>query len=316
MKEKKFKRCLSCGEQIYGDTAMHSPCITKVFDTQYIPGVTFSMTDPGDHPDVEKPGPPGETFSISHLQSSLPLTLNKAQKELEAGGRKPGYTLKFPVESIDGLPRNQNLCMTIASRMRVMVPPHSLLKLQDDTMALLVKRYGRWEDGKKAGIKTFAQILDNGDIHSTSLDEMGDKLRRVSEIPGLDTQLFLEMILFSFLIGHSDLHLKKFAVRHDERKRNVRLAPMDDLAATKLFRPDEDDFAIPMMGKTTGITGSDFREFAEFLKIHPKAYERMFLRFFRGKRLIGKRINQSVLETDEKIKFSDIVNERFTRLLQ
>jgi hypothetical protein len=73
---------------------------------------------------------------------------------------------------------------------------------------------------------------------------------------------------------------------------------------------------MPMLGKTNDISGKDFQEFARFLKIYPKSYDKMFMRFFKGKRLIGRRIKNSNLDIDKKLALSDIVNERFKRLLQ
>jgi serine/threonine-protein kinase HipA len=192
--------------------------------------------------------------------------------------------------------------------------PHTLITLSDNTTAYLIRRCGREKD-QKLLCKTFSQILGKEDKHDGTLEEIGEKIKRISEIPGLDVQLFFEMVLLSFILGHGDLHLDKFSVFYDEKK-IVRLAPLEDMASTKLFRPDEPDFAMPMMGKTNDITGSDFQEFARHLKIYPKSYDKMFLRFFKGKRLIGRRIKHSALEMDEKLTLSDIVNERFKRLLQ
>lgn len=302
-------RCLSCGEKLYGDAVMHLPCNKRVYDTEYVPDLDVSLDGIPMEPDRSM-----EKFSVSNVQTSVPLIFQRRQKKLELGtAGKYDFMLKLPVFTIPTLTQNQNLCMTIAGRLGVPVPAHSLIPLGPKDHAFIVKRYDTIE-GQIKRVKTFDRILEKEDIHSGSLEEIGEKILRTSEIPGLDVQFFFEMVLLSFLIGHSDLHFKKFAVLYDDT-REVRLAPLEDLVSTKMFHPDEEDFAIPMMGKTDNITGSDFKAFSGHLRIPAKSYERIFLRYFKGKRLIGNRLKHSVLETDDRIKFSDITNDRFKRLL-
>lgn len=310
-----MKRCLACGEQIYGDIPMHPPCMKKVFDADYLPAADFSVNDL--HAPLFPPGPPDlqlEKFSISEIQAAAPVSFLRREKRLEPGGKNPAYFLKLPVDSLKDLPQNQNFCMSIASRLDVPSSPNTLITLRDNTPVYLVRRCGNEKD-RKLRCKSFTQILGKENKHDGTLEEIGEKIKRISEIPGLDVQLFFEMVMLSFILGHGDLHLDKFSVLYDEKK-IVRLAPLEDMASTKLFRPDEPDFALPMMGKTTNITGGDFQEFARFLKIYPKSYDKMFMRFFKGKRLIGRRIKHSALDIDMKLTLSDIVNERFKRLLQ
>lgn len=304
-----MKRCLSCGEKLYGDAVMHLPCNKRVYDSEYVPELDISLDDIPMEPDRS-----AEKFSVSNVQTTVPLVFRRRAKKLELGNAKEyDYLLKLPVFTIPTLTQNQNLCMTIASRLGVPVPVHSLIPLGTGAHACIVKRYDMVY-GEKKRVKTFDRILEKENIHAGSLEEIGEKIRRTSEIPGLDVQLFFEMVLLSFLIGHSDLHFKKFAVLYDDT-REVRLAPMEDLVSTKMFRPDEEDFNIPMMGKTAGITGSDLKAFSAHLKIPAKSYDRIFIRFFKGKRVIGNRLKHSVLETDDRIAFSDITNDRFKRLL-
>lgn len=304
------KRCLSCGERIYGQTLMHPPCMKKVFDTTYMPEV---IPDPEQIPEPI-PLPDKRPFAIADVQRSLPFTFQRKQKILAAHGRKPDYNLKLPAPGIKGLTENQNICLGIATRLQVPVPEHTLVNLGDMGTALLLKRFDR-VDGEKLRHKTFTQILEVEDKYNATLEAIGEKIKRISEIPGLDVQLFFEMVMLSFLLGHADLHLDTFSVLYDDR-RLVRLAPLETLASTQLLGAHDGDFTLPMLGKTENITGRDFLAFSRHLGIYPKSYNKIFLRFFRGKRLIGRKINHSTLSNDDKIAFSDIVNERFRRLVQ
>ena len=315
MKEKKsehaskMKQCLRCGEKIYGTTLLHPPCAKMVFGVNYLPVVDL---EPDEIP-VPQPLENGRQ-SISFVQPEIHLTFNRYFKEMEKKGRKPGYIFKPAVEGIPRVPELQNLALGIAARLGIAVPRHSLIRLKDgSTTGLILKRFDRIK-GEKIRTKTFTRLLNKEHIHDGSLEDIGAKIWKISQIPGLDVQLFFEMILLSFLIGHSDLHFDKFSILYDE-KRNVRLAPMKDLVSTKLLFPNEDDFALPMLGKTDNITGDDLAAFARHLDIPQKAYDKMVLRFFDGKRSIGRLIKHSILDMNDKIKFEDIVNDRFKRLL-
>ncbi|MCP4219037.1 MAG: type II toxin-antitoxin system HipA family toxin [bacterium] len=303
-----MKQCLACGENVYGNTQLHPPCAKKIFGVEYLPGLRL---DPEDMPPIP-PFPTGR-FSLAKVQATLSLTFNRKERVLEKKGRKPGFLLKFPVNLVKDITRNQVLSVQIAHRLGVAIPRHTLMPMADGSTACLARTFDR-VDGHKIRNKDFARILDKIDPYDGSLEEVGEKIKRVSEIPGLDVQHFFEVLLLSFIIGNSDVSFSKFYVFYDER-RHVRFGPLQDIVSTKLFQPDEEDFLLPMNGKTSGITGEDFLQFSRSLKIPPKAYDKMFLRFFSGKRFVGRLINYSHLEMPDRIEFQDIVNDRFTRLM-
>ncbi len=317
-----MKQCFACGEKIYSDVPIHPPCGKKVFGVSYLPLVDITDADVSATASekTETPENPGESkqgpgpFSISDVQKELPLWFNRRFKELEKGGHRSPYTLKLPVEEIEGLPENQNLSLNIASVVGISVPYHALVKRKDNENTCLVVRRFDLRKHWKIRWKNFTRVLEKTNKHDATLEEIGEKILRISEVPGLDVQLFFEMVMLSYIIGCSDLHLDKFAITYNE-KRRVRMAPLLDVVSTKLFRENEEELSLPMLGKTNDLSGEDFAAFARHLKIPPKAYDKMFLRFYGGKRKIGRLIKLSQLGMDEKIRYSDIVNERFRRLM-
>ena len=72
------------------------------------------------------------------------------------------------------------------------------------------------------------------------------------------------------------------------------------MVSSGLVLPESEDFATPMLGKTRGINGQDFLNFSRHLKIPEKAYVNIFLRYFKGKRTIGKLINDTDIYRDTK----------------
>ncbi len=305
-----MRQCLRCGEKIYGKTQHHPPCAKKVFGVKYSPTIDIDFDAI-----PEYPAPDDAPFSVSDVQKEIPLTFNKHFRDMEQGGRIPQFFLKPPVNQINQLPEIQNLCMLIARRIGVAVPLHSLIKFKEtDINALIIKPFVRTKEGKLV-YKTFGTLLEKENKYDGTVEEIGEKIRRISDIPGLDVQLFFEMVMLSFILGNYDIHLDTFGILYGKSRR-ARMAPLRDVAAVQLRKTDDRDFYLPMLGKTEGITGSDFQELAHHLKIPQKAYDKMFLRFFDGKRSIGRLIKHSVLEMDDKIKLDDIVTERFRRLMR
>ena len=243
------------------------------------------------------------------------MQLNRKKKYLEPGNPGDPFMLKPEITTFPGLPQIEKICMTAASVMGIDTPPHSLMTAGGTTTAFVSRHPQAPQKPKDPPMtyKSIREILGREHKYTGDMSDIGLKIRALSEFPGLDVQLFFETVLFSFIIGHNDLHLESFAIQIDEQGVR-RLAPVWDIVSARFYMPEIDDFAMPMIGKTIGIKGKDFMNFSQYLKIHEKAYARLFLRFYKGKRVIGRLIKESALSTEEKIKFSDIVNERYKRL--
>jgi serine/threonine-protein kinase HipA len=302
-------RCQICGHPVKRGklTGYHQVCIKRLYGCGYIPKVAISSDEiPNTFKKVE------EKLSIAYIQPQVRLTLKSKKKQIEKSDHDGEFILKSQTKSFPNLPKVEHICMTAAHLLGIAVPVHSLVQLQDGAVAFLERRHP-YSQPIPVKTESFCEVLGRSSKYSGDLFDIGRKIWQFSEFPGLDVQLFFEMVLFYFIIGHSDFHLKGFfLVTHEEG--SIRLAEATGMLSDKLYLPDCDDFAMPMNNKTNDIRGKDFLQFALQLKIHEKAYSKLFLRFFKGKRLIGRLIKESTLSTEEKIKFSDIVNERFKRL--
>ncbi len=295
-------RCLSCGKEIEKKEMLHKICIRNLFKADYFPEIELSLKEVS----IKAQQTAGK-LSISGVQPKLSIRLNRKNKKLETASMGGEYILKPQVITYPNLPQNENLCMTIASNLGINVPPHSLLKLKDNSWAYIVKRFDR-EKGEKIHQEDFFQILGKKDKYQGSLEEIGKKITNISEVPGLDVQLFFERILFFFIIGNGDAHLKNFSVIYDSHG-HIRLSPAYDIVSSKLVIPGEKDSALPMQGKKNNIKGKDFIEFSNYLKIPEKAGMNIFLKFLNQKQFISGFIKDSILRDSEKQKLLKIINE-------
>ena len=283
---------------------MDKKLIKKLFGTDYLPKINLRLKEVS----IAAQKMAGK-LSISGVQPKLSLKLNKKKKELEATDMEGEYILKPQTETFPNLPQNEYLCMSIASRLGIDVPPNTLIPLKDKTLAYVVKRVDRIR-GEKLHQEDFCQILGEKNKYDGSFERIGKKIKEISDIPGFDAQLFFERVLFFFVIGNGDAHLKNFSITYDKKARK-RLSPAYDIVSSKLVIPDEEDLALTLNGKKNNINKNDFKNFAETLKIETKVSYRNILEKIG---LINNLIKNSTITLDEKKKLLNIVKERASRL--
>jgi len=248
-------------------------------------------------------------MSISGVQPKLSLKLNKLKGELTPVAEGGDYILKPQTSQFPHTPENENCCMDIAMELAIDVPPHCLLPLTDQTLAYVVKRFDRLGGGK-IHQENFYQVLQKRDKYAGSVEEIGKKLREISDVPGLDVQLFFERIVLNFLIGNGDGHFQNYSISYPQDG-NIRLSPAYDIVCTKLVIPNEADSALTLNGKKNQLTRNDFDAFAENLKIPEKVrYEK----FNRKRSLIKQLIKDSSLPANFQQRFAEIIEERYRRL--
>lgn len=282
---------------------MDSKFLKEMFGINQLPKISLSLQDiPLKAQDM------AGKMSISGVQPKLSLKMDKNLGELVVAPTGGEYIFKPQIPAFPNIPENENCCMDIAGAFNIEVPPHCLLTLNDGTLAYIVKRFDR-HGGEKIHQEDFYQILEKTDKYLGSLEQIGEKLKEVSAVPGLDVQLFFERVVLSFLLGNGDAHFKNFSISyHDD---GVRLSPAYDIVSSKLVIPREEDSALTLNGKKNNLTHNDFGALADYLKIPKKVrYEK-----FMGKAaLIKQFIQESQLPQDFKAKFIEIVLSRYERL--
>lgn len=300
-----MNRCFSCGKKIDIGTNMHQNCMKILFGVTYIPQIDIALDEI-----TIKAQEMADKLSISGVQAKLSMKLDKKSKKLIAVATGGEYILKPQITTYKEIPENENLCMTIADQIGIDIPPHTLMKLKDNTTAYIIKRFDR-RNGDKINQEDFCQVLEKSkkDKYKGSIEQIANKLKEISEIPELDIQYLYERILFSFLIGNGDAHLKNYSINYTKMS-NIRLSPAYDIVSSKLVIPKEDDFALALNGKKNNLKKSDFKAFSDKFNIPQKITDNILAK----KQLFFDLINDSQLSPDYKKKISEIVLERFSRL--
>jgi serine/threonine-protein kinase HipA len=98
-----------------------------------------------------------------------------------------------------------------------------------------------------------------------SYEQIGKAIDKYSNSPGLDAMSFYRTVLFCYLIGNADMHLKNFSLL--TKKGLVGLSPAYDLVSTDLVLDDPEETALTINGKKNKLRSSDWQSLGRYLDI-------------------------------------------------
>lgn len=252
-------------------------------------------------------------MSISGAQIKLSAKLNTQTWSLEVVSAGGTHILKPEPERFPELPQNEELCMNIAEEMGLPVPPHGLFEMSDGKVCYIIKRFDRLDDGTKLQKETMYQLLQSRDKYKGTMESIGKMIRTYNQNVGLDSQDFFERTLLCFLTGNGDMHLKNWAVLIKENK-EVSLAPCYDFVCSKIYIPNETDFALSIRGRSNKLNRADFEYLAQSLQIELKASKSIFDKYHAAEKKILGMAADSKLNPGLKKKIFDVFSSRYKRL--
>ncbi|MCX5667851.1 MAG: HipA domain-containing protein [Candidatus Omnitrophica bacterium] len=248
-------------------------------------------------------------LSISGVQPKLSVKLDRKNNSLISAAEGGEYILKPQNQAFPNIPENEQCCMDMAAEFGIDVPPHCLLPLKDGSLAYIVKRFDR-KSGIKIHQEDFFQILAPGDKYKGSVEQIGRKLKEISTAPGYDAQLFFERVVFNFIIGNGDAHLKNYSIAYLDNE-TIRLTPAYDIVCSKLAIPGEEDSALAVNGKKDHLKKEDFDKLADYLNIPIKI---RYDKFKKCLNLMKTIIKNSEIKEEAREQFIDIIKERLSRM--
>jgi len=283
---------------------MDKKFIKKIFNSSKLPVIDFSLQDV-----ALKAQKLAGKLSISGVQPKLSMKIDKKNNALISVAEGGEYILKPQTLIFLNVPENEQCCMDIAAEFKINVPPHCLLPLKDGGWAYIVKRFDR-ESGVKIHQEDFLQILGAADKYKGSVEQIGCKLKEISTAPRYDTQLFFERVVFNFIIGNGDAHLKNYSIAYKDQE-IIRLTPAYDIVCSKLLIPDEENSALSINGRKNKLERKDFDKLADYLNIPLKIrYEK----FAKSLNLMKVVIKNSEIKSETQERFIKIIRTRLACL--
>lgn len=309
--------CLYCYQPLSeNDVDFHASCSKKIFGTVIPPELPYDESQMNELAlrVVQS------QMTITGVQPKLSLNLASGEhksdpKRFSIVGLWGNYILKPPTTNYPQMPEVEDLTMHLAKIVRINIVPHSLIRLKSGQLAYITKRIDRYSK-QKLHMEDMCQLTERLTEHKyhASYEQIGKAILKYSGNPGLDVVNFCEIVLFSFLTGNADMHLKNFSVIYDPVTGPV-LSPAYDMLCTALVNPaDDEDLALTLNGKKKRINRNDFEMAFSTLKLDDKQQANLFSKMGKARNKWIEFIQISFLSKDFKDKYIQIINNRFERI--
>ena len=312
-----MKRCLYCYQKLNeNEIDFHSKCSKKMFGLPLPPIVPYNENEMAEL--ASKIINKNTTVAGVQPKLSLSLTSNKELNDLNRFtiiGLIGNYILKPQTAAYPHLPEIEDLTMKLANIAKIKVVPHSLIRLQSGNLAYITKRIDRNEK-LKIHMEDFCQLTERltEDKYHGSHEQIVKVINKFSSRPGLDVINFYEQVLFAFLTGNADMHLKNFSLIY-ENASEINLSPAYDMVATILVNPlDDEELALTLNGRKKKILKSDFEIAFTAAKLDKKQQENIFNKMVKARAKWIDLIAISFLTEELKYKYVNLIHERFQRL--
>lgn len=308
--------CLCCGKplKIDNEYGWHKSCIKHFFGTETLPEIEFD----NDTLNLLASETTNQGFTVPGVQKKLSL-------HLMSDGKKPrltlvnfptGYILKPQVEEFKALPESEQLIMSMADKVGISTVPHALIKNKTG-LAYITKRIDRIilkDNVSLLAMEDFCQ-LDlrlTEDKYRGSYERCAKIIEKYSSRTGIDITEFYLRIVFCFMVGNSDMHLKNFSlIETDEGSGEYILSPAYDLLPVNANIPsDKEELALTMNGKKTNIRKNDFLKFADACNISRVTAKKLIQNIVKFTPELLKMCDESLLPIDLKERLKNIILER------
>jgi serine/threonine-protein kinase HipA len=218
------------------------------------------------------------------------------------------------------MPETEDLCMRMAEKAGIKTVPHALIRInkENQELAYITKRIDRKftndKDMEMYAMEDFCQLSNRltQDKYRGSYEKCAKIINQYSCRVGLDLSELFFRIVFSFVTGNSDMHLKNFSlIEKEPGKRDFVISQAYDLLPVNVILPeDEEEFALTLNGKKRNIMRKDFIIFAESCNISKQAAEKILNKIVSLEKDFIKMCDESMLSEEFKEAFKTLISHR------
>ena len=309
-----MSRCLYCYKELNAnETDFHKACSKRFFGSATPPLLAL------DQEQLENLAREIviKSIAVTGVQPKLSLQLEKSPDQaprLTLVGLYGDYILKPPSKEYPCLPENEDLTMHLAESVGIRTATHSLIRLSSGELAYITRRFDR-HNGQKIAVEDFCQLTETLTEHKYrgSVEKIGKLVRQFTTNKGYEQQRLFEVILFCYLTGNTDMHLKNYALIENPLGQ-YELSPAYDLLSTLLVLSDEEESALTINGKKNRLKRTDFDSLAKALQINEKTVSAIYQRFAKALPTWQQWIERSFLSNEMKEKYTDLLIGKFANL--
>lgn len=312
-----MNKCLYCNKELNPrERDFHTTCAKKFFGVSPAPILDYTRADM----DSLAAELIQTQTTLTGVQPKISLHLNqhKGSSRLTIVGLWGGFILKPQTEMFPYLPEVEQLTMCLADQFGIQTVPHSLIRMKDGEFCYITRRIDRLPSGEKVAMEDFCQLSERQTEYKykSSYEQVAKVIRKYSFFPEMDLTRYYELLIFCWLTGNNDMHLKNFALYRPTAD-GFRMTPAYDLLNVALVNPDDqEELALTLNARKKKIKTADFVQAMQKADIPDKVIANIFRKFHQKVPEWLGTIQQSFLPKDHQEAYWQMVCERLARLCE
>jgi len=194
-------------------------------------------------------------MSIQGVQPKLSARLSVKKGCFEIVNQHGIFILKPNPPHFEMVQENEDLTMRLASMTGIEVPFHGLVYNKEMKPVYVIRRFDRAGQSKKIHTEDFAQVagMTRDTKYDYSMERVANLIEKYCTFPVVEKLKLFRLVLFSYLVGNEDMHLKNFSLIHSDGK--IELSPAYDLLnSTIVLSNPKEEMALPIRGKKSNFT--------------------------------------------------------------
>ncbi len=311
-----MNKCLYCYKPLSEEEKdFHKSCARKIFETTSVPALPYTRDN---IKELAREIVSAST-TVTGVQAKLSLDIARGTKELPQRFTIVGlwgrFILKPQTDRFANLPENEDVVMHLAETAGIKTVPHSLIRFADGELCYITRRIDRTKKGEKVAMEDMCQLSERltEDKYKGSYERIAKLIKQYSSAPMLDVANYWEIVVFSWLTGNADMHLKNFSLFKPAA--NYMLTPAYDLLSTSIVMPEDDEeLALTLNGKKKKIKREDFEKAMSDCGMDEKAISNIFTKFSKAFPKWTDVIRTSFLPVDMQEKLQGHIERMALRL--
>ena len=312
-----MKRCLYCYQPLNdGEIDYHPKCAKHFFGQPIAPLLPYTRKDIGKLAQVIVESHTTVTGVQAKLSMDLSHDANGHAQRLTIVGVMGRYILKPQTEQFECLPEMEDLAMHLAEIARIPTVPHALIRFKDGELNYITRRIDRTADGHKLPMEDMCQLAGKltEQKYQGSYEMIAKIIERYSSAARLDLVNYWEQVVFSWIIGNADMHLKNFSL-YSEKPGKYVLAPTYDQVSTAIVMPeDTDQLALPLNGFHKKLLSMDFIQAMEATGLDRHMAKRIINHFRPYEQKWFDCIDNSFVTPRQKAQLKELIKKRLEEL--
>lgn len=305
-------KCLFCHRPLKdGEVDYHASCSRKFYGVTRPPVMPYRIDQLSA---LAKHVVRAQT-TVTGVQPKLSVDLQQVssgQQRFTIVGLWGRYILKPPTEAFRHLPELEDVTMHLAQLARIETVPHALIRFADGNLGYITRRIDRDTAGRKIAMEDMCQLTERltEDKYKSSHERIAKAIGRFSSVPRLDLVKYWQQVVFAWIVGNADMHLKNYSLYAPDDENYV-LTPAYDLLSTALGLPqDTEELALTLCGKRRRLRREHFVTAMRQSGLSDKVCKNVFSRFLNCRQAWHQCIRQCFLPDDMQQQLIELIDNR------